>query len=251
MDLAHPGLDPAFLLLATCIFIAYTVEATAGFGSILVALTLGAQLLPVHELVPVLVPLSAGLACFIAVRHRAHVDVPLLLRRILPFMVPGVVLGFCVFISAPAESLRRLLGVFVVGVAALELWRALFGSADSARPLGDAPFAAAVFGAGVSQGVLATGGPVLVYALGRLDLPKARFRATLALVWIFLDTGLVATYAATGRLGAQNLLTVAFLVPVVVCALAFGEWLHHRLDENDFKNIVLVLLAGAGVALVV
>jgi uncharacterized membrane protein YfcA len=251
MDLAHPGLDPSFLLLAGCIFIAYTVEATAGFGSILVALTLGAQLLPVHELVPVLVPLSAGLASYIAVRHRAHVDVSLLLRRILPFMVPGVVLGFFVFVSVPSEWLKRLLGVFVVGVAAVELWRALMTREEKNRPLGRTPFAAAMFGAGVSQGVLATGGPVLVYALGRLALPKARFRATLALVWICLDTGLVASYVATGRLGAQNLLSVAFLVPVVVCALAFGEWLHHRLDERDFKNVVFVLLAGAGVALVV
>ncbi len=251
MDLAHPGLDPSFLLLAACVFIAYTVEATAGFGSILIALTLGAQLLPVDELVPVLVPLSAGLAGFIAVRHRAHVDLPLLLRGILPFMVPGVVLGFCVFVSVPSEWLRRLLGVFVVGVAAVELWRAVRKREENARPLGRVPFAAAMFGAGVSQGVLATGGPVLVYALGRLELPKARFRVTLALVWICLDTGLVASYLATRRLGGQNLLSVAFLVPVVVCALVFGEWLHHRLDEREFRNIVLVLLVGAGVALLV
>jgi len=251
MDLAHPGLDPSFLLLAACVGIAYTVEATAGFGSIVIALTLAAQLHPIQELLPVLVPLSVGLTCFMVIRYRTHVDVALLLRRILPFMVPGVVLGFAVFVNAPAGLLTRLLGVFVIGIAALELWRA-FGQGDArARPFGRLGFSATMFGAGLFQGIMATGGPVLVYALGRLELPKASFRATLALVWLCLNTGLVTSYVLTGRLGTQNVRTVVWLVPVVVCALAFGEWLHHRLDEEDFRRMVLVLLAGAGFALVV
>jgi uncharacterized membrane protein YfcA len=44
---------------------------------------------------------------------------------------------------------------------------------------------------------------------------------------------------------------VGLLVPVVIGALAFGNWLHHRLDEETFRKVVLGLLAAAGIALVV
>ena len=103
--------------------------------------------------------------------------------------------------------------------------------------------------AGIVQGVAGSGGPVLVYALGREGLCKTRFRATLALVWLVLNVALVATYAATGRLGASTVPYIAGLVPVLVAAIALGDWLHHRLDEQRFKRLVLVMLVGAGVAL--
>src|SRR5690606_890364 len=45
-------------LLALFILFAYTVEAVTGFGSIVIALSLGALLMPVPQLLPILVPLN-------------------------------------------------------------------------------------------------------------------------------------------------------------------------------------------------
>lgn len=245
------ALDFPFLLLATFVGIAFTAGAATGFGSMVIALTLGAQLYPIPDLLPVLVPLSVGLTGFMVLRHRAHVDLRLLLRRVFPWMVPGMAVGFAVFAAAPAALLTKLLGVFVVGVAGVELAGALLGTRATQLPLGRVPFATATLGAGLIQGATASGGPVLVYAMGRLGLPKAIFRATLAVVWLCLNTVLVVTYIATGRLDAGNAPFVALLIPAVVGAVVLGEWLHHRLDEGGFRNLVLILLAGAGIALVV
>lgn len=245
------ALDLPFLLLAAFVVIGFTAGAATGFGSMVIALTLGAQLYPIPDLLPVLVPLSVGLTAFMVLRHRSHVDLRLLVRRVFPLMVPGMALGFVAFATAPAGVLTRLLGVFVVGVTGAELAAVLMGRRESQSPLGRLPFATAAIGAGVIQGAAASGGPVLVYALGRLGLPKAIFRATLAVVWLCLNTALVITYIATGRLDAGNAPFVALLIPAVVGAVVLGEWLHHRLDEGGFRNLVLVLLAGAGMALVV
>lgn len=243
--------DLSFALLALCVGVAYTAEAATGFGSIVIALTLGAQLYPIPELLPLLVPLSVMLTAYVVTRNRQHVDRPLLFGRVLPRMAIGLVAGFTLFVHLPTAWLTPALGVFVVGVAALELWRTLSGEAAQARPLGPMAFNGATVGAGVLQGAVASGGPVLVYALGRLGLPKARFRATLALVWLTLNSALVATYVATGRLDTATAPYVALLIPVVVSALVFGNWLHHRLDEEAFRKAVLGLLALAGVALVI
>lgn len=242
--------DVSFALLALCVAIAYTAEAATGFGSIVIALTLGAQLYPIPSLLPLLVPLSVMLTTWVVTRNRQHVDAPLLFRRVLPRMGIGLVAGFALFVHLPTAWLTPALGVFVVGVAALELRRAMAGE-GAGRPLGPVGFTSATVGAGVLQGAVASGGPVLVYALGRLGLPKARFRASLALIWLTLNSALVAIYVATGRLDGATAPYVALLVPVVVAALVFGNWLHHRLDEEAFRRTVLALLAVAGVALVI
>jgi hypothetical protein len=70
-------------------------------------------------------------------------------------------------------------------------------------------------------------------------------------VWLLLNLVLVASYVATGRLGARTLPFVAGLVPVLALAIVLGDWLHHKLDEQRFKQLVLVMLVGAGVALLV
>ena len=241
--------DASYLLLAAFVALAYTAEAATGFGSILIALTLGAQLYAVPELLPLLLPLSVLLTAFVVARQRAYVDLQLLSRRILPWMAPGAALGFVLAAKAPSAWLAPALGVFVIGVAGLELLRGGAGRAAPMRPLGAKRFAGASFGAGVVQGMAGSGGPVLVYALGREGLCKARFRATLALVWLVLNVGLVASFCATGRLGASTLPYVAGLVPVLVLAFVVGDWLHHRVDEERFKRGVLVMLVAAGVAL--
>lgn len=242
--------DASFALLALCVGIAYTAEAATGFGSIVIALTLGAQLYPVPELLPLLVPLSVMLTTWVVLRNRHHLDRELLFARVLPRMGIGLVLGFAIFLYVSTAWLTTGLGVLVVGVAALELWRAVSGAAERARPLGPVEFTGATVGAGVMQGAVASGGPMLVYALGRLGLPKSSFRATLAFVWLALNSALVVSYVATGRLDAGTAPYVLLLVPVVLAALAFGNWLHHRLDEAAFRKVVLGLLGVAGLALV-
>lgn len=250
MEAAIFAPDVSFALLALCVGLAYTAEAATGFGSIVIALTLGAQLYPVPALLPLLVPLSVMLTTWVVLRNRQHLDRTLLFGRVLPRMGVGLVLGFGIFLSVSTGWLTTGLGVLVIAVATLELARELSGAAAQARPLGPVEFTGATVGAGVMQGAVASGGPMLVYALGRLGLPKARFRATLACVWLALNSALVVSYVATGRLDGRTAPYVVLLVPVVIAALAFGNWLHHRLDEVAFRKLVLGLLGVAGLALV-
>lgn len=215
-----------------------------GFGATVIALALGIQLYPLEQLLPVFVPLNLCLSGWLALRGRGHVERRLLLARILPWMGLGLAVGLVLFESASHELLRRSFGAFVVTLAALELWRLAREreTAELPPPLASA----ALLGAGVMHGLFSSGGPLLVWALGRSLPNKRAFRATLACVWLVLGSALTAAYALHGRVGARSLAATAALVPVLAVATGAGEWAHERLDERRFRVAVYGLLLAAG-----
>ena len=73
-----------WLLLGVFILFAYAVEAMTGFGSIVISLSLGALLLPIPDLLPVLVPLNIVMTGYLAFKYRRHIDRSTLLRVVLP-----------------------------------------------------------------------------------------------------------------------------------------------------------------------
>jgi hypothetical protein len=221
------------------------VEATTGFGATVIALALGLHLYALGELLPVFVPLGLVLSAALALRGRAHVDRRLLLARILPAMGLGLGAGLVIFESAPHEALRRVFGGFVVALAGLELWRGR-RAGPAPHPLPRAASSAALLGAGVMHGLFSTGGPLLVWAVGRSVPDKRVFRATLSCVWLALGSALTLAYALGGRLDARSLTASGALVPVLGAAFAAGDWAHHRLDERLFRSAVSALLLAAG-----
>lgn len=238
--------DPHFWLLAVIVGGAFAVEATTGFGATILAVTLGVHLFPLDALLPVIVPLGLFLAATIAWRERAHTDRRLLLRTILPLMGAGLLVGIAIFETASNEALRRAFGVFVVALSALELWRWRRAPRRPPAPLPPCRTGAAILGAGVIHGLFSSGGPLLVYALGRVHLPKRTFRATLATVWLVMGSALSLAYAVNGHLDGGTLAATGALLPVLGAAWLVGERLHHRLDETRFRALVYGVLLVAG-----
>ena len=210
----------------------------------MIALALGIHLYALGELLPVFVPLGLVVSSWLVLRGRAHVERRLLLGRILPWMGLGLGVGLFIFERASHERLRQAFGVFVVTLAVIELWR----QRESAVAREGSPPAAtaALLGAGVMHGMFSSGGPLLVWALGKSLPDKRAFRATLSCVWLVLGSTLTIAYALSGRLDGGTLRATAALLPVLGAAIAAGEWAHHRLDERRFRLLVYVLLLGSG-----
>jgi len=241
--------DALFATMLGFVALAVTTEAAIGFGSVLIALTLGANLYPIPIVLPLAVCMNVMLTSYIVVRHHDHVAWRVLLTGILPAMGIGMIAGYTLFVHAPDALLRTFLGVFVIGVASFQLWQLLSPAAAALAPISPVGFATTSVAAGVVHGIAATGGPVLVYALNRLGLDKSSFRSTLACVWLVLNGTLIVAYTASNRIGSANAPYIAALLPVVAASIVLGEWLHRRLDERSFRIAVLVMLLAAGVSL--
>lgn len=249
------------LLLAAVVFLAFTVEASLGFGATVVTVALGAQLRPIEQILPAFVPLNVALSAYMVARYRRELRAAVLARRVLPWMLAGLPLGLYAFARLPARALKLAFGVFVVALALLELARRGDGS-DAARqgsertdggaaPLPRALEAALLVLGGVAHGAFATGGPMAVYVMGRaLARDKAAFRATLAALWLVLNAILLGSYALEGALTAATARSALLLAPALALGLGAGEWLHARVPTAAFRRAVWALLLGAGALLV-
>lgn len=235
-----------WLLLGAFILLAYTTEAMTGFGSIVIALSLGALVLPISAMLPVLVPLNIVMTGYLAWRLRRHVDRAALLQLILPAMAAGTAAGYALHPWLGEAELKTLFGLLVVWFAARELWRSRRAPIPATR--GRLWSQGWTFAAGITHGLFASGGPLLVYALAGANLDKARFRATLIVVWFTLNSLLTAAFLADGSL-LPALPRVAAYLPLLPVGVLLGEYLHRRVDEAGFRRAVFAVLLVAGAAL--
>ena len=239
-------MEVIWIAVGAFVFLGFTLEAITGFGGTVIALAMGAQLLPIQTLVPILVPLSVCLGIVMVWRHRGHIDRPLLLQVVLPGMLTGTAVGYAIKPWLNESLMRELFGLLIVWFAGRELWRMHFASTVQSRPLW---LTMGITGmAGITHGLFASGGPLLVYALSGLALNKASFRITLIMVWLILDGMLMAAFWFDGRL-LPALPLVAVYLPVIGIGVWVGEWLHHRVSEERFRVAIYGLLLITGILL--
>lgn len=228
------------------ILLGFTLEAITGFGGTVIALSLGALLLPIPVLVPILVPLSLSMGLVLTWRHRGHVDRTLLLRLVLPAMLAGTALGYATRSFLDPTLLRQIFGALVAWSATRMLWQQWTQKAAVRRPLWLTRTITVL--AGVTHGLFASGGPLLVYALSGMALDKARFRVTLIVVWLVLDGVLTMAFWANGQLHQALVPALAYL-PVVGLGAWLGEYLHHKVSEVLFQRCTSALLLVTGLLL--
>lgn len=236
-----------WLWLGLFVFIAYTIETVTGFGSIVIALSLGALLLPISVMLPVLVPLNICMTGYLALRHRHNIHWPTLLKLILPMMAIGTLLGYGLRPWLGDAGMRSLFALLVIWFAGRELFKTWKNSNKSIER-GGLWTRFWMLLAGVTHGLFASGGPLLVYALAGVKLDKARFRATLISVWFTLNSLLTLIFALDGSLSAALPRLAAFL-PILIVGVVLGEWLHSRISEERFRVAVFLLLLVTGCSL--
>ncbi len=235
-------------VLAPIVLLAYTTEAFTGFGASVIAVTLGANFYPIEKLVPVIVLLNIIVSSYIGFRHHRHADRHLLLRRILPNMAIGLAIGVAAFPCVQGVWLKWLLGAFVVVFAVRQLYL-LKVSRSGGPPISSLRASLFQVLAGVTHAFFSTGGPPLVYSLGRMDLPKETFRATLSLVWWVMSAALIVIFSLNGRIDREVLELYVALIPTMPLGIWMGEKLHGRVDEHGFRMFIYLLLLISGIVL--
>ncbi len=244
-------MDLVFALFALVVLAAHTAETVTGFGGTVIAVALGAQLLPLDFLLPVLVPVNGLLSFYIVARHHRYVDRKMLFSRILPFMAVGLAAGINVFNFVHGYKLKPFFGLFVVIISVYELYRLSRRDKATNRPLSHRQAALWLLPAGFIHGIYASGGPLVVWFAGRALADKKNFRSTLSALWLLLTSVLLINYTLTGRVSAATLRSSVLLLPALVMGAAAGEWLHSRVDARKFKYFVYGLLLVAGISLMI
>jgi hypothetical protein len=250
-DLDDFALDPTRTgLVLAIVTLAFTVEATLGFGATVVAVALGSLVVPIDALLPAFVPVNVVLSAGLVARGAKHVQGRVIAREILPAMALGFPVGLFAFARLPRAGLQLGFAIFVLALSSLELARALRRRGES-PPLAPPIARALLFVGGVVHGAFATGGPPVVYVCGRVLPDKRAFRATLSVVWLVLNAALLVVYGATARLGVTTAKQSLVLVPGLAVGALVGERLHGHVPERAFRVGVFAMLVVVAVILAV
>jgi uncharacterized protein len=223
---------------------AATVQATAGFGFSLVLVPLLVVVIGPKETVVVANILSTALEAALLVRVHQYVDWRLGTKLFTGALV-GMPFGLIALIWLSPKALQIVIAVTVV-VFTLLLMRGV--RLHRAGPLGD------LF-AGVVSGVLNTstsmsGPPVVIYLQGR-GVARAAFRATLLAYFAAISLIAVGLLAASNQFDKETGVAALVAIPALAVGGLLGNFLHHRVPEQRFRQLVYaILFFSAGSAIV-
>ena len=225
------------------VFIAYAVFGMTGFGSALLAVPILVHLMPLQMVVPLIVLLDLVGTAIVGGSNWRSADLSEL-RRILPWMLLGIVIGVTVLLSMPPRWPLIILGVFVLYFSARNLL---------ARPAQDKPAVATGWAipygvaGGIFSALFGTGGPVYTIYVARRLPQLSQFRATIAL--IILCSGLIrlVTFGLSGVYFQNSLLllALALLLPTLL-GVWTGSRLRNRIPQEQLRRLIYALLAVAG-----
>jgi uncharacterized membrane protein YfcA len=243
-------MDVNLIPLIVFSFLSFLSLSFAGFGGILIPITLGAHFYAITWMLPVLLPLTMVSNLYILSRYFNYINRSVLLKQILPFMGAGLMVGILIFNHIQGEYLVKLLGILVVVLSLKELIQMF---RPNGKQVSESRLKAIfyIFSAGIVHGVYASGGPLLVFVLNKLNLNKTVFRSTLSAVWLIMNIFLTFSYVMTQRITLETGRTSTMLLPSLVLGIILGEYLHKRSDGRKFKIVVFVLLLLTGISIIV
>jgi len=234
------------VLAALVICAAYVVYGLTGFGSTVLSLPVLAHLMPLKFAVALLLllDLAMGIAFNARVRRGIRIDE---MAWLVPFALAGMAAGLMLLIKLPERNLIAVLGIFVLAYA---LWG--ISRRGAARALSRAWCAPIGLAGGAFSALFGTGGVLfVVYTSGRLR-DVTELRATTAAMILFSVSVRALLFLATGLFTQEGLLVAALaLAPAALAGLVIGTRLHARVHAVVVVRAIYVLLAAAGISLLV
>lgn len=142
--------------------------------------------------------------------------------------------------------LTYLLGIFLIILSMIFL---IFKNLVLAPNTKNAIFGGSL--SGLSAGILGTGGAIRGITMAAFKMDKNKFIATSALIDLGVGFSRSIVYYFNGYMHKEHL----YLVPILLVVSFLGTWVGKkildRITQNQFRNFVLLLILGIGIASIV
>ncbi len=215
------------------------ISKTALPGGSTLAIALFASVLPARTSTAAMLLLLIVGDVFALISYRRHAHWPTLLR-LAPAVVLGLLAGFAFLALAGDGIVRRAIGVILLVMIAVTLWR-------RSRPTTPSPRAnmllAGTYGTlgGFTTMVANAGGPVMSMYFLATRAQVMTFLGTSAWFFTIVNIVKVPFLAGLGLFPGPVLLMDAVLAPLVVIGALIGLRIARRIDQRLFDRIVIGL----------
>jgi hypothetical protein len=179
-----------------------------------------------------------------------------LLKPLAVWVALGYMFGIAFFIAVgtATRSLEIMIGSIVLSIVAIQAWRMWRGTPVRPATTGTA----AIYGTsgGFTTFVANAAGPVINTYMVGLGLPKHQMVGTSAWLYFVVNVTKIPFFLALGRwtdggpfFTRDSLLFGLAVVPAIIAGVYSGRAVFHRIPQQAFLIIVLVLSAGGAIKL--
>ncbi len=240
--------DPTtwLLLCSGALMVGFAKTSFGGAGSL--AAVCFAAALPARESTGALLPLLIAGDLLALALYRRHCNWSML-ARLVPGVVPGLILGAWFVAEADDGVMRVAIGAILLVMSVWQLLQRRTGIRQEAPHLG--PVAVAVIGvtAGFTTMTANAGGPVMTLYLLASGMLMLELLGTVA--WFFFVVNLLKVPFSAGLdlISPTSLAMDAALVPVMLVGGALGALLVRRISQGTFERGALGLTVVAALLL--
>ncbi len=180
---------------------------------------------------------------------------PYLLRRLLPWVIPGEVLGALFLAWVNDSVLKVLIGLLLLALLVPQIVELVRRHGRDGDPEGHVPEVGPVMAglvgtaAGVTTMAANASGPIFTWYLLLLRVDKAAFLGTGAVYFAIVNAMKIPFGLALGLFSPELLATDLVLVPLVLLGTVLGTFLIKRLSQRTFDLVAVATSALAAAAL--
>jgi uncharacterized protein len=219
----------------------------AGIGMLFVVLF--SMIIPAKQATGVVLPLLCFGDIVAVLAYRQHASWPHL-WRLFPWAGAGVIVGFFAMSRITDTQAKFLIGIIVVSLVAMHLYRRIRGGGQEAE---HGAWFAPTIGvlAGFTTLVANAAGPLMAVYLLAMRLPKMEYVGTAAVFFLLLNLYKVPFMMGLGLITKPSFSFNLVLAPAVLVGALIGKSILARINQQWFENLALGLAALAGLKLLV
>ena len=238
------------LLLGLIVFSTATVEGISGFGSTVLALPFVIMLIGVEKAIPLLTCLGWILGFLLVMRSWRNIQWKEY-RFIVLHAALGIPAGLLMMDHLSKELMTGLLVCFMLFVGIRGIFMTLrTNTVPAAPPTKNFMMRLILFCGGLIHGAFSSGGPVIVIYAARALPEKTKFRVTLSMLWMTVNVVMLTKWTIMGTVWTPALgRQILCAIPFVICGVFTGDFLHHKVNERNFRIIVYSILMIAALSL--
>lgn len=220
------------------------IQSITGFGFALLLAPVASVIVGPRNTVTLVTVLGLATPLSMAVHLRRHILVRPAVTMIAASAL-GMPIGLTALIHAPREALQVLIASLVL-LSVWYLWtNPAFGRAGTRLDLT----------AGVIAGAMSTStgtnGPPVVLALHTRRVRPDEFRATVSTCFAVMNMMVITLFVASGQLRTAMLPTALAGLPILALGYVAGAAVRRRIDQRQFRSMVLGLLTVSAFAAIV
>ncbi|QKZ03312.1 MULTISPECIES: sulfite exporter TauE/SafE family protein [Pseudomonas] len=237
---------PGYAIIFAALLCAYIIFGIAGFGTALIASPVLVLYIPIAKIVPLLALMDLCAALVNVSRDGRKADWREL-RRLVPLMVVGSLIGAAILLKARPDILLLALGIFVVGYS-------LYSLSGLKPDRTFSPASAIPFGSvgGVFSALFGSGGFIYaIYLSGRIKDKNAMRITQTTLIGLSTLTRVVLFALAGVYLDSSLLWLALFLAPGMLLGTAIGRRLTLKMSREQFLKLINIVVLASGVALII